>query len=53
MFSVNNVTFFSRGSNVVPMDSLKDRISFAKFQWLTDLAIASNQNVLRLWGGGY
>jgi len=51
-FSINNTMFFSKGSNIVPMDSLKDRISFEKFKWLTDMAIASNQNVLRIWGGG-
>jgi len=38
---------------MIPMDTLRDRISFTNFKYIIDMSIAANFNMVRIWGGGY
>jgi beta-mannosidase len=48
---VNGVRVFCRGANWVPPDSLVGREAPALYRRLLDLAVDSNFNMLRIWGG--
>ena len=51
-FRVNGVAVYARGANVVPMTQLEGRSTDEAHQILVESAIASNMNMLRVWGGG-
>ncbi|GEM09700.1 beta-mannosidase, glycoside hydrolase family 2 protein [Rhodotorula toruloides] len=52
LFEVNNVPFFSGGSNWIPIDSILTRATKSRYgRWLK-LAKAGNQKMIRVWGGG-
>ena len=52
-FVVNGIPVFAKGSNWIPADSFPTRISRERMeQWIRDTALA-NQNMLRVWGGGF
>lgn len=50
-FRVNGKPLFIKGSNHVPLDALSTRIKDQQYQQLIKDAIASNHNLLRVWGG--
>jgi len=37
---------------MIPMDSLRDRVSVEKFKYLMDMSTKANMNMIRVWGGG-
>jgi beta-mannosidase len=49
---VNGVPIYAKGANFIPMDSLPTRVSSRDRQFVMDTAIASNMNMIRVWGGG-
>jgi beta-mannosidase len=52
-FVVNGVPIFAKGSNWIPADSFPTRISDEYLGGLLTSAVAANQNMLRVWGGGF
>jgi beta-mannosidase len=51
-FKLNGVPVFARGANYIPQDIFQDRVTPAQYKRLLDDAVASNMNMLRVWGGG-
>jgi len=51
-FRVNSVPIYSKGSNMVPLEQLEDRVTHSRIDQLLDAAIYANNNMLRVWGGG-
>lgn len=51
-FKVNGRSIFAKGSNWIPSDALPARMTEKKTAYLLDSLIASNQNMVRVWGGG-
>lgn len=51
-FNVNGRNVFAKGSNWIPCDSLPERQTKEKYEYLIDSAIKAGQNMLRVWGGG-
>jgi len=49
---VNGRPIFCKGGNFVPADTILARIDAERYRVLVDLAIESNFNFLRVWGGG-
>lgn len=52
-FVVNGVPIFAKGGNWIPADSFPTRITRASLEHLIASTAAANQNMLRVWGGGY
>jgi beta-mannosidase len=52
-FVVNGVPVFAKGANWIPADSFPTRVTAAKLEGLVRSAASANQNMLRVWGGGY
>ena len=51
-FVVNGIRIYAKGSNWIPADSFPTRLTRDRLeQWIRD-AVASNHNMLRVWGGG-
>ena len=51
-FVVNDIPIYAKGSNWIPADSFPTRLTRNRLeQWIQD-AVASNHNMLRVWGGG-
>ncbi|MEI6033844.1 MAG: hypothetical protein WCS65_06135 [Verrucomicrobiae bacterium] len=54
VFSCNGRRFFSKGSNVVPLDQHPtSRNVSPRYRHLVGSARQANMNMLRVWGGGY
>ncbi|WQF85667.1 Putative glycoside hydrolase, family 2, immunoglobulin-like beta-sandwich [Colletotrichum destructivum] len=51
-FRINNVDVFAGGSCWIPADSFHASIEPARYRAWAGLMAASNQNMLRIWGGG-
>jgi len=51
-FVVNGVPIFAKGSNWIPADSFITRFSDERLEKLIADAVATHQNMLRVWGGG-
>jgi beta-mannosidase len=51
-FKLNGKPVFARGANYIPQDMFQDRVSGAHYRKLIDDVVASNMNMLRVWGGG-
>ncbi|EFC41110.1 predicted protein [Naegleria gruberi] len=51
-FEINGIPVFAKGSNYIPPDSFVERVSDQDLRNLLDSFIESNQNTLRIWGGG-
>ena len=49
---VNGKHVFCKGSNLIPGDSFITRHSLKDYERDIELALASNHNTLRIWGGG-
>jgi len=51
-FKLNGVPVFAKGANYIPQDIFQDRVTPAQYKRTLDDAVASNMNMLRVWGGG-
>jgi beta-mannosidase len=51
-FRLNGVPVFARGANYIPQDLFQDRVKGEDYRQLIDDVLASNMNMLRIWGGG-
>lgn len=51
-FRLNGVKMFAKGTNWIPADHFIGSIPDSRYRDLIDLAVQSNQNMLRVWGGG-
>ncbi len=51
-FKINSLPIFLKGSNWIPADALRDRVTNDVIDDYLDSAINANMNVLRVWGGG-
>ena len=51
-FEVNGIPIFAKGSNLVPFDAFHPRVTTGYITRMMDAAVASNQNIIRIWGGG-
>ncbi len=52
-FIVNGVPVFAKGSNWIPADSFPTRLTDERLENLIRSAALANQNMLRVWGGGF
>jgi beta-mannosidase len=50
---VNGIPIFMKGANLIPFDSLPDRVTPARIGAVLRAARDANMNMLRVWGGGY
>ncbi len=53
VFAVNGVSIITKGSNWIPADSFPTRLTRKIFEQLILAAAQTNQNMLRVWGGGF
>ncbi|OHF00516.1 glycosyl hydrolase family 2 [Colletotrichum orchidophilum] len=51
-FRINNADVFTGGSCWIPADSFHASIPASRYRTWAELLVASNQNMLRMWGGG-
>ncbi len=51
-FACNGKRFFAKGSNWIPADAIKDRVTDERLNDLLSSAVAVNMNMIRVWGGG-
>lgn len=51
-FENNGRKIFAKGSNWIPSDALPSRMTYKRYEDLLKSAVESNQNCLRVWGGG-
>ena len=51
-FKLNGKPVFARGANYIPQDMFQDRVTGNDYRKLIDDVVASNMNMLRVWGGG-
>ncbi len=52
IFEINNRKIFAKGANYVPSDMIFQKIDQERSYKLVDLAVDTNFNFLRVWGGG-
>jgi len=52
ILEVNGKKIFCKGGNFVPADLIRSRTDRKRYEGLVDLALESNFNLLRIWGGG-
>ena len=52
VIEINGRKVFCKGGNFVPADMIFARIDRRRYEVLTDRALESNFNMLRVWGGG-
>lgn len=51
-FKLNGKPVFAKGANYIPQHLLQDKVRPEDYKRLLDDAVASNMNMLRVWGGG-
>ncbi|MNO19897.1 Exo-beta-D-glucosaminidase precursor [compost metagenome] len=51
-FELNGVRVFAKGSNHIPNDSFLSEVTEDRYRHEIASAVASNMNMLRVWGGG-
>lgn len=51
-FKINSLPVFLKGSNWIPADALRDRVTNGIIDEYLQAAVDANMNVLRVWGGG-
>jgi beta-mannosidase len=51
-FRLNGKPVFAKGANYIPQDIFQDRVTPNHYRRLIDDVVASNMNMLRVWGGG-
>jgi beta-mannosidase len=52
-FVINGVPIFAKGSNWIPADSFPTRITRERLDQLLGDAARAQQNMIRVWGGGF
>lgn len=52
-FENNGRRIFAKGSNWIPVDNFPSRFTYERYYDLLKSAVDSNQNCMRVWGGGY
>ncbi|MCB9113164.1 MAG: glycoside hydrolase family 2 protein, partial [Anaerolineales bacterium] len=52
-FVVNGHPFFAKGADWIPADSFPTRLKKDSLEGLIRSAVATHQNMLRVWGGGF
>ena len=51
-FRINGEPIFFRGANLIPFDSIPDRVSQTDRTYILEAAAEANFNSVRIWGGG-
>ncbi|TRY71911.1 hypothetical protein TCAL_00176 [Tigriopus californicus] len=51
-FKVNGVPIFAKGSNLVPIHILPEKVTKGDVDYLLKFAKTSHMNMIRVWGGG-
>ena len=51
-FEVNGVPLFMKGANLIPQDVFLPEVTPERYRKTVDVAVESNMNMLRVWGGG-
>ena len=51
-FKVNDVPVYAKGANYIPQNSMQSHVTDAHYQNLLDDVVATNMNMLRVWGDG-
>ena len=51
-FENNGRKIFAKGSNWIPCDTMPSRMTEERYKKLLQSVIDSNQNIIRVWGGG-
>ncbi|MBK9732341.1 MAG: glycoside hydrolase family 2 protein [Chitinophagaceae bacterium] len=51
-FELNGIPVFMKGANYIPPDNFIPRVTHSDYVKIIDDAVASNMNMLRVWGGG-
>jgi hypothetical protein len=51
-FKVNGVPIFAKGANLVPLRVIASAVTKGVIQDTMDYALATNMNMIRIWGGG-
>ncbi|KAG0147309.1 hypothetical protein CROQUDRAFT_43107 [Cronartium quercuum f. sp. fusiforme G11] len=51
-FEINGQLFYTHGSNIVPIDTYRERVNSTSITWLLKSAIMSHQTMLRVFAGG-
>lgn len=52
-FLLNGVPLFIKGANWIPADSFPERVTEKDYDYYLKTMRDSNQNMVRVWGGGY
>jgi beta-mannosidase len=52
-FVVNGVPVFAKGADVIPFDSLPNRVTGREYRRILESARDAHMNMIRHWGGGY
>ncbi len=52
-FVVNGVPVFAKGADVIPFDSLPNRVTGREYRRVLESARDAHMNMIRHWGGGY
>lgn len=50
---MNNVAVFAGGSNWIPIDSFATNATCDRYRTWLQLLVEGNQNMVRVWAGGY
>jgi beta-mannosidase len=51
-FKVNGLPIYFKGANVIPLSVLPSNVTAELTHSILEAAVESNQNLLRVWGGG-
>jgi beta-mannosidase len=51
-FRINGKSIFIKGANFIPIDAFQSRITPEDREYLLRVAVESNMNMIRVWGGG-
>jgi beta-mannosidase len=51
-FKVNGEPVFMKGANYIPQDVFLNRVNPDQYERVINSAVATNMNMLRIWGGG-
>ncbi|KAL2069075.1 hypothetical protein VTL71DRAFT_15413 [Oculimacula yallundae] len=51
-FQINGRDIYCKGSNLIPPDSFWTRVTEKWMRYLLESVVDSNQNMIRVWGGG-
>ncbi|WKD87026.1 Exo-beta-D-glucosaminidase [Polaribacter huanghezhanensis] len=51
-FELNGKPVYMKGANYIPQNSFKNKVTDKKYDKLLSDVVASNMNMLRVWGGG-